>query len=336
MVIVEVSTDEGITGWGDAFAYVCPRTTLSAVNEMIAPQARGLEIKGAASIPKSWSRSSATCICSAATASPCSRFRVSILRCGISSRAKEGVPVHQLIGKAKRKQIPAYASLMRIGTPELVAGECETALRLGYKAIKLHETTAPAGVCRAQGDRGGYPADGRHELSADGRGSDRIRARLPRRRAAVSRRAGVAAGGFCDAGRSSQQGRARCCRRRKCLHGLSIQPDDAGRRGQPRAAFGDQGRRHHRISEGGRAGRRIRRADDAAFAVFRAGIAGDAAIAGAARRRKLRRDVLHEACRLPVERRRQCRRRWQCRSAHGTRARLRAGPGRDGAIPGVK
>src|SRR5947209_18922599 len=52
MVIVEVSTDEGITGWGDAFAYVCPRTTFSAVNEMIAPQAKGLEIKGAASIAK--------------------------------------------------------------------------------------------------------------------------------------------------------------------------------------------------------------------------------------------------------------------------------------------
>ena len=52
MVIVEVSTDEGITGWGDAFAYVCPRTTLSAVNEMIAPQAKGLEVKDAAGIPK--------------------------------------------------------------------------------------------------------------------------------------------------------------------------------------------------------------------------------------------------------------------------------------------
>ena len=27
IVMVEVSTDAGITGWGDAFAYVCPRTT---------------------------------------------------------------------------------------------------------------------------------------------------------------------------------------------------------------------------------------------------------------------------------------------------------------------
>ena len=51
MVLVEVSTDAGLTGWGDAFAYVCPRTTRTAIEEMIAPQARGLEVPDAAGIP---------------------------------------------------------------------------------------------------------------------------------------------------------------------------------------------------------------------------------------------------------------------------------------------
>ena len=41
MVLVEVSTDAGLTGWGDAFAYVCPRSAATAVEEMIAPQAQG-------------------------------------------------------------------------------------------------------------------------------------------------------------------------------------------------------------------------------------------------------------------------------------------------------
>ena len=41
IVMVEVSTDAGITGWGDAFAYVCTRSTRTAVEEMIAPQAKG-------------------------------------------------------------------------------------------------------------------------------------------------------------------------------------------------------------------------------------------------------------------------------------------------------
>ena len=37
----------------------------------------------------------------------------------LAARAK-GVPLHRLIGERKRAHIPAYASLLRIGTPELV------------------------------------------------------------------------------------------------------------------------------------------------------------------------------------------------------------------------
>src|SRR6266550_1179646 len=51
IVLVEVSTDAGVTGWGDAFAYVFPRSTATAIDEMIAPQARGLEVADAADIP---------------------------------------------------------------------------------------------------------------------------------------------------------------------------------------------------------------------------------------------------------------------------------------------
>ena len=54
------------------------------------------------------------------------------------------VPLHRLIGEAKRAKIPAYASLLRIGVPDKIASECELALRRGYRAIKLHETTVPA------------------------------------------------------------------------------------------------------------------------------------------------------------------------------------------------
>ena len=51
MVVVEVTTDGGLTGWGDAFAYVCPRTTCTAVDEMIAPQARGQDVPEPEKIP---------------------------------------------------------------------------------------------------------------------------------------------------------------------------------------------------------------------------------------------------------------------------------------------
>src|SRR5258708_5192923 len=51
MILVEVSTDTGLTGWGDAFGYVSPRTTATAVEEMIAPQAVGHEMPDAEGIP---------------------------------------------------------------------------------------------------------------------------------------------------------------------------------------------------------------------------------------------------------------------------------------------
>jgi L-alanine-DL-glutamate epimerase-like enolase superfamily enzyme len=74
----------------------------------------------------------------------------------LAARLK-GVPLHRLIGAGKRARIPAYASLLRIGTPERVAGECETALRRGYTAIKLHETTAPTVFAARQAIGPGIP-----------------------------------------------------------------------------------------------------------------------------------------------------------------------------------
>ena len=143
MVLVEVLTDAGLTGWGDAFAYVCPRTTRSAVEEMIAPQARGLKVPDAAGIPAVmeliqrnlhlFGRYGIT------------MFAISgldIALWDLAARAK-GVPVHRLLGQIKRTKIPAYASLLRIGKADAVAGESEKALRQGYGAIKLHEITLP-------------------------------------------------------------------------------------------------------------------------------------------------------------------------------------------------
>ena len=144
IIMVEVSTDAGITGWGDAFGYVCPRTTLTAVNEMIAPQARGQAVPDAAGIPAFMEQIQRNLHLFGRYG--ITMFAISgldIALWDIAAKAK-GVPLHRLIGTAKRTRIPAYASLLRIGKPELVASECATARRLGYKAIKLHETTAPA------------------------------------------------------------------------------------------------------------------------------------------------------------------------------------------------
>ena len=144
MVIVEVSTDAGITGWGDAFSYVCPRTTCTAVDEMIAPQARGQDAPDAAGIPAFMEQIQRNLHLFGRYG--ITMFAISgldIALWDIAAKTK-GVPLHRLLGGGKRERIPAYASLLRIGKPEAIASECQAARRLGYSAIKLHETTVPA------------------------------------------------------------------------------------------------------------------------------------------------------------------------------------------------
>ena len=157
IVLVEVSTDAGVTGWGDAFAYVSPRTTRMAVEEMIAPQARGLEVPDAAGIPAFMEQVQRNLHLFGRYG--ITMFAISgldIALWDIAAKVK-GVPLHRLIGDIKRTRIPAYASLLRIGKPELIAGECRTARQLGYTAIKLHETTTPAVFAAREAIGAGIP-----------------------------------------------------------------------------------------------------------------------------------------------------------------------------------
>src|SRR5689334_8510707 len=88
IVVVEVSTDAGLTGWGDAFAYVSPQTTAMAIDEMIAPQARGLDAPDAAEIPAFMERIQRNLHLFGPTASRCSRSPASTSRYGILPRAQ--------------------------------------------------------------------------------------------------------------------------------------------------------------------------------------------------------------------------------------------------------
>ena len=157
IVVVEVSTDSGLTGWGDAFSYVCPRTTCAAIDEMIAPQARGLEVPDAAGIPAFMENIQRNLHLFGRYG--ITMFAISGLDIALWDLAArvQGVPVHRLIGEARRDRIPAYASLLRIGTPDLVANECRIALRQGYTAIKLHETTTAAVYAARQAIGTGIP-----------------------------------------------------------------------------------------------------------------------------------------------------------------------------------
>jgi L-alanine-DL-glutamate epimerase-like enolase superfamily enzyme len=157
IVLIEVLTDAGLTGWGDGFGYVCPRSTATAIEEMIAPQAQGLAAPDADAIPAFMERIQRNLHLFGRYG--ITMFAISALDIALWDLAAKArsAPLHRLLGERKRARIPAYASLLRIGTPDLVAQECTAARRRGYPAIKLHETTVPAVLAAREAIGAGVP-----------------------------------------------------------------------------------------------------------------------------------------------------------------------------------
>jgi D-galactarolactone cycloisomerase len=139
--LVRVETDSGAVGWGDAFAYSCRRTVASAVSDMVAPLAVGHDAADIAGLHAKLQRELHLFGRYGITV-----FAISALDIALWDLAGKvaGKPVYALLGGAKRKRIPCYASLLRYTEPKLVAEYCRRALGEGYDAIKLHEITEDA------------------------------------------------------------------------------------------------------------------------------------------------------------------------------------------------
>src|SRR6201992_1830662 len=129
VILLEVSTDAGLTGWGDAFGYVSPKTTCAAIAEMVAPQALNRKVPDAAGIPAFMEQVQRNLHLFGRYG--ITMFAISALDIALWDLAGKikGVPLHQMIGGARRTAIPAYASLLRIGTPQHIASECKKAIK---------------------------------------------------------------------------------------------------------------------------------------------------------------------------------------------------------------
>ena len=120
---------------------------------MIAPQARGLEVPDAAGIPafmESIQRNLHLFGRYGITMFAISGLDIALW--DLAARA-EGVPLHRLIGQARRtRQIPAYASLLRIGAPHLVARRMPDRAAAGVTA-RSSCTRPPRRRCLRHGKR---------------------------------------------------------------------------------------------------------------------------------------------------------------------------------------
>jgi L-alanine-DL-glutamate epimerase-like enolase superfamily enzyme len=150
-LLVKITTDEGLIGWGEAFGYNAIPATRAAIEHMVAPMCIGrdplqiepllLELQQKLHIfgrggPVTYALSG-----------------IDIALWDIAGKAA-GKPVHQLLGGCRAAMLPCYASLIRYTDPKVVAANTERALKQGFRHVKLHEIeVAPVRAAReAAGD----------------------------------------------------------------------------------------------------------------------------------------------------------------------------------------
>ncbi len=145
-LLVRVETDAGVTGYGEAFGYNAIPATRAAIDAMVAPLVIGRDPLAIGELMDElqlklhiFGRYGITI------------FALSGLDIALWDIAGKvaGQPVHRLLGGARCEAIPAYASLLRYGDPDLVSRLTGEACDRGYRYVKLHETTvAPVEAAR--------------------------------------------------------------------------------------------------------------------------------------------------------------------------------------------
>jgi L-alanine-DL-glutamate epimerase-like enolase superfamily enzyme len=127
-LLVKVETDAGLTGWGEAFPHRVWRAVKSLVETLIAPACIGAD-------PTDIS----------ALMNRLTRHTYGVGRAGPVMYALSGLdmalwdilgkaanlPVYKLLGGARCEKLPAYASLLKYGDPDVVARVTEEALGRG-------------------------------------------------------------------------------------------------------------------------------------------------------------------------------------------------------------
>ena len=138
VLLVKITTDDGVTGWGEAFGYNVIPATRVAIDQILAPMCIGRDPLAIESLTQEiqqklhiFGRSGPII------------FGLSGLDIALWDIAGKvaSQPVHQLLGGGK-PQITCYASMIRYTDPKLVARNVERALSEGFRHVKLHEIEA--------------------------------------------------------------------------------------------------------------------------------------------------------------------------------------------------
>jgi L-alanine-DL-glutamate epimerase-like enolase superfamily enzyme len=140
-LLVKVTTEGGIVGWGEAFGFTAIPAVRAAIEQVIAPLCIGLSALNIGSLMLDvqkrlhiFGRSGAI------------MFGISAIDTALWDILGKvaGQPVHRLLGGAAMSELTCYASLVRYSDPQLLVENVNRALADGFSHLKLHEVTVDA------------------------------------------------------------------------------------------------------------------------------------------------------------------------------------------------
>ncbi len=135
-VLVEVTTDEGLTGWGECFAYGAPLAVASVVHEVLAPLVTGENPTEIERLVEKMEK--AMLLYGRRGIAVHAMSGVEIALWDIAGKARRA-PVYDLLGGLYTPRVRAYASLLRYTTPAAVVAACRHFAAAGFGALKLHQ-----------------------------------------------------------------------------------------------------------------------------------------------------------------------------------------------------
>jgi D-galactarolactone cycloisomerase len=146
-LLVRVETDGGVIGWGEAFGYNVNEGTKATIDTLIAPLCIGRDATAIGALMSDLQRK----LHLFGRGGPVTYglAGIDIALWDIAGKCA-GLPLCRLFGGAARRQLRAYASLLRYNDPAVTAKLAAEAVERGYRHVKLHEIEpAPVAAARA-------------------------------------------------------------------------------------------------------------------------------------------------------------------------------------------
>jgi L-alanine-DL-glutamate epimerase-like enolase superfamily enzyme len=141
MLLVKVTTEDGMIGWGEAFGHAVAPGTKAVLDSLVAPLLVGRDASDIAGLMSELQRKLHLFGRSGPVVYALSGVDIALW--DLAGKAA-GLPLYRLLGGSRREELQVYSSFLRCTDPAAVALCCREAVEAGFRHIKLHEIDVPS------------------------------------------------------------------------------------------------------------------------------------------------------------------------------------------------